>query len=393
VASIKELGNGKYRIFICNGFKENGKVNRTSKVITAKSAKDAEKQAQVLEIDFKRAATSCTELKCTFSQLVDKWRELKSSELAEKTLSRYEGILKDFMVPYFGKLALSEIKAIDIDQYLNNLRKDGIRKDGKTGAYSQKTIRHHYTLIHKLFNLAVKWDMVDENIIDKIDKPKVDQKEAQFYDIGQIEKLIDCLDNEKTMYKMYGLIALVSACRRSEVLGLEWDDIDFENNLIKIIRVSLYTPKMGIYTKHILKSGQPSKIITMPVEVMDLLKEYKFEQSRIRIEMGNRWAPSNRLFIAETGGSIAPAGTAIHPDNISQWFEKFLKKNNMERITLHQLRHTSISYLLNKNVDINTVSERAGHRDGSITMRVYGHVYAKNKRESADKFSELLGKA
>lgn len=66
MASIKDLGNNRYRVFICNGFKADGKVNRTSKVITAKSMADAKKQAAALEVDFKRGGTgatsSCTNL-------------------------------------------------------------------------------------------------------------------------------------------------------------------------------------------------------------------------------------------------------------------------------------------------------------------------------------------
>lgn len=395
MASIKDYGNGKYRVICCNGFRADGKVDRFTKTITAKSKKDAEKQAQVMEVHFKegtllQARSSVQDF--TFNQLVDRWRELKTGDLVEKTRERYEGILRDFMLPAFGNYKLSQINALDIEQYLNGLKQDGVRKDGKPGAYSQKTILNHYTLLHKLFNLALKWDMVQSNVCTKVDRPFVDAKEANYYQEEEIVQMLDCLAHEDTMYQAYVLIALVSACRRSEVLGLEWDDIDFERNIITVRRTSHYTAERGVYTQDKLKNGQASKTVTMPANVMNLLYRYKLMQDSTRAAMGTQWAACNRLFIAETGGSITPAGGPIHPDNISQWFERFLLKNHLPKITLHQVRHTSISFLLNSGVDLDTVAKRAGHKNSTITSSIYGHVFDKNMRDSADKFGGLLKK-
>lgn len=118
MASVKDLGEGKYRVFICNGFNPDGRVNRTSKVISAKSMKDAQNQAQALEVDFKRGHQVQFSNAPTFSNLVEKWRELKKSELEEKTQNRYEGFLTCHMLPYFGSMKVREIKALEIEAYL-----------------------------------------------------------------------------------------------------------------------------------------------------------------------------------------------------------------------------------------------------------------------------------
>ena len=126
MASVKDLGGGKYRVFICNGFKADGKVNRTSKVIEAKSKKDAEKQANALEVDFKRGQQIQFASAPTFNNLVEQWRELKKPGQEDKTQERNENFLR-FMIPYFGKMKVQEIKALNIEMYLNSLKKDGIR--------------------------------------------------------------------------------------------------------------------------------------------------------------------------------------------------------------------------------------------------------------------------
>ena len=146
MASIKDMGNGKYRIFICDGLKPDGKVNRTSQTIYAKSKKDAERQAQAMEVDFKRGQQVQPSNASTFSELVDKWRDMAKPDIVVKTQERYEGMLNHFLLPYFGRMKVRDIKALNIEHYLKTLSKDGVRTDGKPGGYSEKTIHDHYML-------------------------------------------------------------------------------------------------------------------------------------------------------------------------------------------------------------------------------------------------------
>lgn len=115
MASIKDLGNGKYRIFISNKFnEETGKRNMVTKVITAKSFNDAEKQAILLEDKVHKSRVEANN--CTFNELVDKWRKYRDTKKkkAEKTIVRYEGILNSFMLKFFGKKKVKDITALDI---------------------------------------------------------------------------------------------------------------------------------------------------------------------------------------------------------------------------------------------------------------------------------------
>lgn len=416
--SIKDLGNGKYRVFICNGFKPDGKVNRTSKVITAKSKKDAEKQAQALEVDYKRGQQIQMTHAPTFAELVDKWRELKKPNQEDKTQERNENFLR-FMIPFFGKMKVQEIKALNIEQYLNSLKKDGIRLDGKSGGYSEKTIHTHYMLIQTLLNLAVKWDMIEYNPCIKVDPPKVHKKDVGYYEEEDIERLLDCLDKacEETiekfsrryqqlyspeeeykhkqvrifkdlMHKVYVWVALASACRRGELAGLTVENVDFENNRLLITQTGHYITERGIYFVDHLKNGSPSKNVDMPVTVMELLKEYMQKRSELIKLMG--WPDSGYVFISFEDGKVTKAGGPVLPDGISQWFAKFLKKNNLPKITLHGVRHTSISYLLNRGVNIKSVADRAGHQNTRTTEEIYGHVYQKTKRATADEYESMF---
>lgn len=418
MASVKDLGNNKYRVFICNGFKPDGRVNRTSKVIEAKSMADAKKQARFLEVDYKRGQEIQLAHAATFNDLVGQWRELKKPDMEHKTQERYEGFLTGFMVPYFGNMKVREIKALNIEAYLNTLKKDGVRLDKKSGGYSEKTIRHHYMFIQSLLNCAVKWDMIEYNPCIKVDTPKVHKHEAGYYEDNDIKRLFDCLEAEYIkevnkaggigdvlsfdnltssqrtdifnayMRKNYILLALVSACRRGELVGLKVEDIDFENNKILVKRTGHYTVNQGIYFVDHLKNGSPSKNVDMPELAMKQLKEYI--QVRNSIISMMEWEDSGYLFISLKSGTVTTAGGPMMPDVISQWFNKFLQRNNLPKITLHGVRHTSISYLINKGVDVKMVADRAGHQNTRTTEEIYGHIYGKTKRATAEVYNGLF---
>lgn len=426
MASIKELGNGKYRVFVCNGFKADGRVNRSSKVITAKSIADAKKQANALEVDFKRGQQIQFSSAPTFAELAEKWRELKKPDIGLKSQEQYERYLTAFMLPRFGRMKLRDIKAIDIEAYLRNLDKVEITNRGKnepvvlrTG-YSEKTKHSHYMFIQRLFNLAVKWDMMEYNPCVKVDTPTVHKKDANYYEEENIEKMLECLEQEcqdtissfncsrkfremdtyeaykrehlwmfnDLMHKTYIWAALASACRRGELAGLTVDDVDFNRNIITIKQTGHYDSKVGLYTVPRLKNGNPSKIVDMPKTVMDQLKKYLESREELFDLMG--WENSSFVFISLEDGKVTTAGGQIMPDVISKWFVRFLKKHNLPKITLHEVRHTSISYLINQGVDIKMVADRAGHQNTRTTEEVYGHIYGKNKRVTAERYDSLF---
>lgn len=113
-----------------------------------------------------------------------------------KTQERYEGMLNHFLLPYFGRMKVRDIKALNIEHYLKTLSKDGVRTDGKPGGYSEKTIHDHYMLIQRLLNFAIHREMLDINPCIRVDTPKVHKKEAKYYEEEEIQRMLGCLDLE-----------------------------------------------------------------------------------------------------------------------------------------------------------------------------------------------------
>ena len=121
---------------------------------------------------------------------------------------------------------------------------------------------HHLSFISDVFSYAVRMDLVSDNPCRKVTIPKGEVKEKPIYSQEEIAQLLTAINGEDIKYRAFFYLIAYSGFRRSEMLGLEWKDIDFENNIISIKRTSNYTSERGIYTdttkakrsKRVLKS-------------------------------------------------------------------------------------------------------------------------------------------
>ncbi|WP_054750294.1 tyrosine-type recombinase/integrase [Ruminiclostridium josui] len=198
MATIKDYGNGKFRIVASNGRRHDGKPNRASWTIEAKSMKEAEKKAVELEYEFKHGKKKSISKKYSFNDLINEWRKSdRYQQMSPKTIERYEGMLKHKLIPAFGVWPLVDIRPLDIMHFIASLRKPGARLDiNNQNPYSDKTIQGYYIILHSLFDDAVRWEMMSENVCDKVDKPSIKKHKAKFYEEEQIDRLLECLDLE-----------------------------------------------------------------------------------------------------------------------------------------------------------------------------------------------------
>lgn len=167
-----------------------------------------------------------------------------------------------------------------------------------------------------------------------------------------------------------------------ELLGLEWNCIDWENKQIKIKQNTIYVHKKT-YTKD-PKTETSKRTVDIPDNVIELLRKHKIAQSVDRMKLGNLWQNTNRV-MTQWNGKI------MHPDTISQWWKKFQLKNGIENVvSLHKLRHTFATLLLSgKETDIKTVSELLGHSDIGTT-NIYVHALESSKRGAAELLHQKL---
>lgn len=435
MASVVELGNDKYRVIISNGYREDGTRNRVSKNVEAPNKKEAKKIAKRLEADVFSCNASKKENNKemegskpasedkghTFLELVEMWRSLiEEGDYVHKTLFRYEGMLEQFLIPYFGNMDIKDITYPVVKKYLTTLDMDGVRLDGKPGGYSLTTKLHYKRLIIMLLNEAVSYEWIrdmpykeseSEKRKSRKKKKAIKSQKIVFYTAGEVKRLYEELDselvyntkgNEKTiidkaesmMHKVLCHIGFETGFRLSELCGLEFQDVDYVKKEIGVYRTSHYTSKKGIYTQDVTKNVDPERVVSVTDDLLKLIKEYEILYYKMWAEKERQKAArKNRInYEIKVSGRLFTKrdGTPINPSTLTKWLPGYLESKNLKRLTDHGMRHTHASILIFAGVDILTISKRLGHKSVSVTLEIYGHLMPKADRSCADKITEIL---
>lgn len=173
-------------------------------------------------------------------------------------------------------------------------------------------------------------------------------------------------------------------CRRGELTGLTWDDIDFDTR-----KVSINKTTQSVYEKIIekeRKTENSNRYNIVSRTTINVLKKYKQEQLIKQMELGSKWIKTNRVF---TG----LAGSDMHPDSAGRIFQSIIKRHNLKRITFHGLRHTSVSLMIAKGVPLSIISRKVGHSSIQITDKFYSHFFDEEFKRAADIMDEVFSMA
>jgi len=173
-------------------------------------------------------------------------------------------------------------------EFYANLQEDGIRKDGKPGGLSPNNIRHHHRVISSILQDAVEWQVIRSNPAARVKPPKVPKKQAACYDEEQTAVMLTALENEPLKYQVAVALTLDTGVREGELMGFDWDDIDFVNDAVKIRQASQYLPGKGTFTKS-PKTETSENVLAVSPTVMALLRQYKVHQAEERLKAGDLW--------------------------------------------------------------------------------------------------------
>ena len=389
--SIEKRGKNSYRLICTNGYDLEGNIIRHTKTIHG-TKKDAEVELAKFVTDVQDGLViNGKSLK--FSEFTEIWkRDYGSKELAPSTYKRYCRMLETRLLPYFGHFYINKIRPIDIMQFYDLLERDTqlVRKKNNNGKktlkpLSGKTILEHHRLLRAMLHRAVYWQMIVTNPAERVQPPKAKKPKRKSYDDGQTKILLENLEQlsvEDTKYKVAIILTVFTGVRLGELMGLEWQDVDFKNGIICINRSSQYLSDMGIFTK-VPKTESSIREIAIPEFIISLLEEYKLWYEEQKSFYGELWTNSNRLFVQADG-------KPMHPSTISKWFVKYVSTIGLPVINFHGLRHTNASLLVAQNIDIAIISARLGHAQVSTTLNFYVHPLLSHNRKAGYALENLL---
>ena len=389
--SIEKRGKNSYRLTVSEGFDLNGKamihrktVHGTKKDAEVELAKFVTEVQNGLVIDGKSLK---------FSEFTEIWkRDYGSKELAPTTYKRYCRMLETRILPYFGHFYINKIRPTDIMKFYDLLEKDTqlVRKKGNNGSktkkpLSGKTILEHHRLLRAMLHKAVYWQLIVANPAERVQAPKAKKPKRRSYDDEQTKILLENLELlsvEDAKYKVAIILTIFTGVRLGELMGLEWQDVDFKNGIISINRSSQYLSDMGVFTKT-PKTESSIREIAIPEFIISLLEEYKLWYEEQKSIYGKLWTNSDRLFVQADG-------KPMHPSSISKWFVRYVSTIGLPVINFHGLRHTNASLLVAQNVDIAVVSARLGHAQISTTLDFYVHPLLSHNRKAGYALENLL---
>lgn len=389
--SIEKRGKNSYRLTVSEGFDLNGKPMIHRKTVHG-NKKDAEVELAKFVTEVQNGLViDGKSLK--FSEFTEIWkRDYGSKELAPSTYKRYCRMLETRLLPYFGHFYINKIKPTDIMKFYDLLEKDTqlVRKKGNNGSktkkpLSGKTILEHHRLLRAMLHKAVYWQLIVANPAERVQPPKARKPKRRSYDDDQTKILLENLEllpSEDTKYKVAIILTVFTGVRLGELMGLEWQDVDFKNGIISINRSSQYLADMGVFTK-VPKTESSIREIAIPEFIIALLDEYKLWYEEQKSIYGELWTNSDRLFVQADD-------KPMHPSTISKWFVKYVGQIGLPVINFHGLRHTNASLLVAQNIDIAVISARLGHAQISTTLDFYVHPLLSHNRKAGYALENLL---
>lgn len=257
---------------------------------------------------------------------------------------------------YFKGRALQSISPIDVQRYLNYLRTDYRTKQGKP--ISDKTVRHSYCVLVLIFNFAVEQEILLKNPMDKVTCPKLAKKKVDALTQAQAQQFIDLLPSCPLDFRCMMYLLITAGLRRGELLGLQWQDIDYDAMTISVRHNVTYSPEKG-KKLDTPKTNESVRVVPLLPFVGDLLKEYRQTE-----RAGSK--DTALLFPNEESDN-----TPRTPSAITHRVKRFMTSHGLPDMSPHDLRHTCATLLLSNGADIKSVQEILGHTNASTTLNFY----------------------
>ena len=362
--------NGYYYIIL--NLTDSAGKRKPKWISTGLTIKGNKKRAeQMLMEERRKYANAKTGDDVLFADFMEQWLEIVKSTVSIPTYSSYVNAVKSIIAPYFRKkkILLRDLQAHDIQMFYQE----------QLQRVKASSVIHYHANIHKALKYAVKNDMIPSNPADKVERPKQDKFYGNFYDRDELNKLFEAVAGTKLELPV--LLGAFYGLRRSEIVGLKWSAIDFEQNTITIshtVTSCNLDGKCVIVAKDTTKTKSSRRTLPLVPYFHEKLLAVKAQQERNQKLCGRSY---NREFLEYI--CVDDIGDRFKPNYITSQFPKLLERNGFRKIRFHDLRHSCASLLLASGVPMKHIQEWLGHSDFSTTANISAHLDYSSKLTSA----------
>lgn len=290
--------------------------------------------------------------------------------LSENSRAYYQNALDNHIYPALGELKMQAVTRAELEALL--LRK-------LNSGSSDSTISAVYITLRQIFASAEDSELIRTNPMQKVKKPhrnKAGAKEAsqvEAFSVEEVQHILKCLENEPLKWRAYIRLAIDTGCRRGELCGLRWRSVDLDAQTITIENNLVYTSAKrggkGVF-EDTPKTGASIRSMDIDGKSAELLRQLRAEQGKSCISP----------YVFSQDGRAEP----MHPTSPTRYFKKFGEKYGIEHFHPHKLRHTFASIAITHNADVASVSEKLGHANKGITLKMYTHANDKSIKAAGD---------
>ena len=273
------------------------------------------------------------------------------------------------VAPFFKDTKMENLTIHQIQRYLNYLYENFTVESAKT----------RFGFFRSVVKECYRMKEIKENLCDFVKSPKKEASSiADVYTREEILQLFKLLEDKH--FELPILLIVLLGLRKGEAYGLTWDDIDFDNNTVKIEQISIYLDGSLIFKSP--KTTDSKRLLSAPIELMNKLKKEKLKQNELKLQ----GVLENKYNLVCLNKELKP----YKNDDLNRYYRKFCKENNFRQLRIHDLRHTNATLLLLSGTDMKTISGRLGHTDIKITMNKYSHVLEEMDRKASENLSNIL---
>lgn len=383
MAKPKRGADGLFSITITIGRDGTGKRQRKrirSKTLAGLREKEAAFRAE------QSKGTVTIGKKPSITEFLNQWlADVVKLRNRPRTYERYAGDVKHHIIPAIGALKLDKLTTPDVQRMLNDLAKQGNVKANETTkqGLAPRSVRNVHATLRQALNTAIKWGLVSRNVAEGAAIPKAEKPNRRSLTPKEARSFLEAVRGTR-LGALYW-VALLLGLRQGEILGLKWENVDFEEGLI-IVDGAVQRQKQEEGTSKLVhvstKTAAGQRVLPLPDVLADILKAHLAQQDEERKH--DLWREHGYVFASEVGTPLE-AQNLIHRS-----FKPALQRAKLPNLPFHALRHSAATLLLSLGVNTNTVSAILGHTSAGFTLSTYGHALPELTRSAVDNLGDLL---
>ena len=290
---------------------------------------------------------------------------------AETTVYAYQKIIDNHIDPALGTVPLKRLTPKMVQEYYTETQ--------RANGLSSNTMRRHHDLLSSALRSAVRQDVIPASPMERVEPPRVRTTESYFYNNQELKLLYQKIEGNilELAVKLAGSLGM----RREEICGLKWENVDLQRHLV-LIREARTAYGATIVQKE-TKNRASVRTLYLPDEVYLLLEQEQARQQQERCLQSPTYNPTDHVI-------LDAKGVPYSPNALSLAFTRFVKKNDLPRLTFHGLRHTFATIASCQGASLFDIGKALGHSTPATTGRIYTHLVDRTHEELVQRVSDAL---